>query len=40
MSKEEIQHWIDRWSRLKPSPTRDEVIKIWSKNLNLNNNKP
>jgi hypothetical protein len=39
MSKEEIQHWIDRWSRLKPSPIRDAVIKIWSKNLNLNNNK-
>ena len=39
MSKEEIQHWIDMWSRLKPSPQRDMVIKIWSKNLNLNNNK-
>jgi hypothetical protein len=34
MNKEEIQHWIDRWSRLKPSPQRDMVIKIWSKNLN------
>ena len=30
MSKEEIQHWIDRWKNLKPSPKRDMVIKIWS----------
>jgi hypothetical protein len=29
MSKEEIKEWIDRWSKLKPSPKRDMVIKIW-----------
>jgi hypothetical protein len=29
MSKEEIKEWIDRWSRLKPSPQRDAIIKIW-----------
>ena len=29
MSKEERQDWIDRWNRLKPSPTRDMTIKIW-----------
>ena len=33
MSKEEIQHWIDRWKTLKPSPKRDMVIKIWSRLL-------
>jgi hypothetical protein len=31
MSKEEIREWIDRWSKLKPSPQRDMVIKIWSR---------
>lgn len=33
MTKEEIKSWIDRWSKLKPSPKRDMVIKIWSKLL-------
>jgi hypothetical protein len=33
MTKDEIQYWINRWSKLKPSPQRDMVIKIWSKNL-------
>ena len=31
MTKEEIKKWIDRWSKLKPSPQRDMVIRIWSK---------
>ncbi len=31
MTKEEIKKWIDKWSKLKPSPKRDMVIKIWSK---------
>jgi hypothetical protein len=31
MKKDEIKKWIDRWSKLKPSPTRDMAIKIWSK---------
>jgi len=31
MSKEQIQHWIDRWKTLKPSSKRDMVIKIWSR---------
>jgi hypothetical protein len=30
MTKEEIKKWIDRWSKLKPSPQRDMVIRIWS----------
>ena len=29
MNKEERQHWIDRWNRLKPSPKRDMIIKMW-----------
>ena len=33
MTKQEIQMWIDRWSKLKPTPQRDMVIKIWSKCL-------
>ena len=33
ISKDEIQMWIDRWSKLQPSPQRDMVIKIWSKSL-------
>ena len=33
MSKNEIKIWIDRWYKLKPSPQRDMVIKIWSKSL-------
>jgi hypothetical protein len=33
MSKREIKMWIDKWSKLKPSPKRDAVIKIWSKLL-------
>ena len=33
MTKIEIKHWIDRWSKLKPSTQRDMVIKIWSKSL-------
>ena len=36
MSQEEIKHWINRWKKLKPSKTRDMVIKIWSKGLNQN----
>jgi hypothetical protein len=30
MTTKEIQLWIDRWSKLKPSPKRDMVIKIWT----------
>jgi len=33
MKQEEIQMWIDRWAKLKPTPQRDMVIKIWSKCL-------
>ena len=33
MSKEEIKEWIDRWSRIEPSPQRDAIIKIWSRLL-------
>jgi hypothetical protein len=33
MSKNEIKIWINRWSKLKPSPQRDIVIKIWSRLL-------
>ena len=33
MDKSEIRRWINRWSKLKPSPIRDMVIKIWSKGL-------
>ena len=33
MTKEEIKKWIDKWSKLKPSPKRDIVIKIWSKRI-------
>ena len=33
MKQEEIQIWIDKWSKLKPTPQRDMVIKIWSKLL-------
>ena len=33
MSQQEIKMWIDKWSRLRPSPQRDMVIKIWSKGL-------
>jgi hypothetical protein len=29
VSKEEIKEWIDRWSRIEPSPQRDMTIKIW-----------
>ena len=29
MTNQEIQHWMDRWNKLKPSPTRDMVIKMW-----------
>ena len=29
MTKEERQHWIDRWNRLKSSPRRDMAVKIW-----------
>jgi len=32
-SEEEIKIWIDRWSKLKQTPQRDMVIKIWSKLL-------
>lgn len=34
MTKSEIKEWIDRWSKLSPSDSRDMVIKIWSKLLN------
>jgi len=30
MNKQEVQHWIDRWKKLKPSIVRDAVIKMWS----------
>ena len=33
MTKEQIKLWIDKWSKLKPSPKRDMAIKIWSKLL-------
>ena len=29
MTKQEKQHWIDRWNKLKPSSVRDAVIKAW-----------
>ena len=29
MSEQEKQHWTDRWNRLKPSPKRDMIIKMW-----------
>jgi hypothetical protein len=31
MKQEEIQIWIDKWSKLKPTPKRNMVIKIWSR---------
>lgn len=37
LSKQEIQHWIDRWKRLKPSPKRGAIIKIWSSFIKNNN---
>ena len=39
MDKAEIKLWIDRWSKLKPSPKRDMVIKIWSRLLKETKNK-
>lgn len=33
MSKDEIKFWIEKWDKLKPSPQRDMVIKIWLKSL-------
>lgn len=33
MKQEEIKIWIDRWSKLKPTPKVDMVIRIWSKCL-------
>jgi hypothetical protein len=33
MNQQEIKEWIDRWLKLKPSPKRDMVIKIWSRLL-------
>jgi len=33
LSKEEIEHCINRWKMLKQSPRRDMVIKIWSNSL-------
>lgn len=33
MGKDEIKGWVDRWSRLRPTPRRDMVIKIWSRFL-------
>ena len=33
MKQSEIKIWIDRWSKLKPSPKRDMVIKIWGRLL-------
>ena len=32
MSKEEIQHWINRWSKLK-GPIAEAVVNIWKKHL-------
>jgi hypothetical protein len=34
MNKKEIEHWVNMWKRLDPSPKRDMVIKIWTKILN------
>ena len=31
MSKEEIKQWIDRWSKLKQTPSVKTVINIWKK---------
>jgi hypothetical protein len=31
IEQEEIKMWIDKWSKLKPTPQRNMVIKIWSK---------
>ena len=36
MTKEERQHWIDRWNSLKPSPKRDMIIKMWGGKPNTN----
>ena len=33
LSKDEIKGWVDRWSRLQPTPRRDMVIKMWSRFL-------
>lgn len=30
LDKEEIQHWIDRWSKLK-GPKAKDVINIWKR---------
>ena len=30
LSKDEIDYWITRWSKLRQSPKRDMAIKIWS----------
>ena len=32
MSKEEIQHWINRWSKLK-GPRAEAAVSIWKKHL-------
>jgi hypothetical protein len=32
MNKEEIQHWINRWSKLK-GPITEAVVTIWKKHL-------
>lgn len=39
MTRKEIQYMLDMWSRLKPSPGRDMVIKIWSDVLEHNKGK-
>jgi hypothetical protein len=30
-TKELLKEWVDRWSKLKPSPKRDMAIKLWQK---------
>jgi hypothetical protein len=32
LSKEEIQHWINRWSTIK-GPRAEAVVNIWKKHL-------
>ena len=32
MNKEEIQHWINRWSKLK-GPRAEAAVSIWKKCL-------
>ena len=35
MNQLEIQHWIDRWSKLKQTPRVNAVINIWRKGIRI-----